>query len=225
MGAYRGLLYKEWIKVRWVLLVLSLISIGVLVELLLSTRSMFEFVDPVKVWESAIQKQMIFYGGIRYLPLVAGVLLALVQFVPEARKRRLRLLFHLPVDHTHALYLMIAAGLAGTLLVIAVNGLGLLLVVPAYYPAEIVHSALVTALPWFLGGLLAYLATVLVVVEPVWWRRVVYAGMAYVLAQLFYEGRGTQTYAHAWPRYALLAALFAVAPLLPAFRFKRGIDR
>ena len=225
MGAWRGLLFKEWLKTRWVLLAVVLIGGGVLVDLLLSTRELFEFVPAVRVWEHAIQRQAIFYGGIRYPGLVAAVTLAMAQFVPEVRKRRLRLLFHLPVSPHRALALMLAAGLLGTLLVIGMQAAGLLIVLLPRYPAEVVEAALLTSAPWFLGACMAYLATVLIVLEPVTWRRAVYAVAGYALVSLCFADHGAMAYTPVLGRYAALTVAFLVTPLLPAHRFKRGLDR
>jgi len=224
MGIYRGLLYKEWIKIRWVLLIAAAITSWTLVDLFLSLREMFAFMDPMKVWEYAIQRKTLFYSGIEYNALVAGAGIALVQFVPETMKRRLRLLFHLPVAPTKSLYFMMAAGLAAALFVIGLNVAGLAVIVPAFYPEELLKSALVTAAPWLLAGIAAYLSVVLVVVEPSWWRRVLYAAAAFCLVRLYFEGRGYGTYALSLWRYAVPVVLLLFTVMLPAFRFKRGIS-
>ncbi len=220
---YRALLYKEWIKLRWVFLLLCGIGLWTVVDLLLSVREYFEFMKPVEVWEVAIRKKFLIYSGMKYVPLIAGVGIALVQFIPETRKRRLRLLFHIPLSHNRSLYFMMAVGLGFTLSVIALNALGLVAILPAYYPPELVRSALLTAAPWFLAGIAAYFATVLVVVEPVWWRRVGYAFLSYLVIMLCYNGSGYDTYAHSLWKYALLISLYFFTVILPAFRFKRGL--
>jgi hypothetical protein len=219
----RALLGKEWIKARWPFLLAVAVSAVTLGNLWLTVRESFEFNDANALWNSVVHRKLIFYSGIRWNALVAGILLALAQFVPEVRKRRLRLLFHLPVDNHRALMVMMAAGLLGTLLVTGLNLLGLIGVVGAYYPADVTLSAVLTALPWFVAGLLAYSGTALVVLEPAWWRRVAFAALSFALASICYLGATYEAFAPSIGRLALLAALLPATVFLPAFRFKRGM--
>jgi len=220
---FQGLLYKEWIKVKWALLIAAGITLFTLFHLFLSVKEYFEFVDAIKVWESAIHRKTLFYSGLQYNALIAGIAIALVQFVPETLKKRLKLLFHLPVDHNRSLYFMMAVGTAGTLAVIALNVAGMLAVIPSYFPAEVLVSALITAAPWFFAGIVAYFATVLVVVEPVWWRKLLYAAVSYFFITLYFNGRGYNTYANSLWLYALLGCVYFLTIVLPGFRFKRGL--
>lgn len=220
---YGGLAYKEWIKLRWFLLIVGLISLATIVDLFLTARRLFEFMEPIEVWNNVIHRQVLIYSGLKFNAIIGGVAFALVQFLPETMKRRLRILFHLPVSHNKSLYFMLGAGLATLLLVILLNVAGMAVILPAFFPREVLASALVTAAPWFLAGIAAYFGTVLVVVEPVWWRRALYAGMTYTAVQLYLSGGGYETYAEALCKYALLAALFVPTVILPAFRFKRGL--
>lgn len=221
---YSGLAYKEWIKIRWMLLIVTGISLWTLIDLFLSVREYFEFTDPViKVWESVIRRKMLIYSGLKYNVLVAGIGIALIQFLPETMKRRLRLLFHLPIDHNRSLYVMLAFGFLCLLFVAGLNVIGLVAIVVAYFPAECLSSALMTSAPWFLAGIAAYFGAVLVVVEPVWWRRVLYAAVTFGVVELYFSGRGYDTYAGAMLEYLVVAALYLLTVVLPAFRFKRGL--
>lgn len=225
MSLYAALLYKEWIKLRWLLLLLLVITGWVVGDMFLTLRRLFEFVEPMKIWMSAIQRKEIFYSGLEYLPLAAGVSIALAQFIPETLRRRLRLLFHLPVGHHRAIYAMVTAGLAATGTVIALSAAGLWWVLPAFFPEEVVTSALHTAAPWFLAGLVAYLATVLVVLEPSWRRKLVWAVLAWCLVGFYFEGRGYSAYDLTLGWYAAIVLLLSVTAVLPAVRFKRGLYR
>ena len=221
---YAALLYKEWIKIRWVLLIVSLVTCWTLTQLFLQVREFFEYMEPIAVWSDVVHRKAVFYSGIEYNAVIAGVGIALIQFIPETIKRRLRLLFHLPIQQNRALYFMMATGLACTLFVVALNVAGLLVIVAARFPSELIQSAIVTSAPWLFAGVVAYFATVLVVVEPLAWRRCAYAALSFGLVQLFFNGRGYETYAHSFWSYALLGGLFSLTIVLPAFRFKRGIN-
>jgi len=220
---YRALLYKEWIKIRWVMLIASGISIWALVQLVLVFRENFEFVDAMKIWTNVIHRKLIFYSNLKYNAIIGGVDIALVQFVPETMKKRLRLLFHLPLNYNRSLYFMMTVGIMCTIFVILMNMVCLVFIISSYFPSELVLSAIITSAPWFFSGIVAYLATVLVIVEPVWWRRFVYCVVSFSVVTLFFEGSGYNSFEQSFWKYAFVGALFLFTVMLPAFRFKRGI--
>ena len=48
------------------------------------------------VWEVMLQRDVIFIDMLQYIPLIAGILMAIVQFVPEMQRKCLKLTLHLP---------------------------------------------------------------------------------------------------------------------------------
>ena len=220
----RALLYKECIKLRWFLLglaVLSLLSCG---NLFLMIRRMFESAPAIMWWTRLIQDGRLPYTSIRYNLILAGIVIAAAQYVPEVTKRRLRLLFHLPVTQTMAVYMMVATGLACVLVLGAIHLACLTAIVRTYFPPEAARSAVVTSIPWWMAGWIAYLGTALVLLEPAWWRRVAYTAASVFLTSLLMQGGRYDLYARVLWMYVGLAALFAVALQLPAYRVKRGIQ-
>lgn len=220
----RALLYKECIKLRWFFLglaVLSLLSCG---NLFLMVRRMFESAPAILWWTRLIQDGRLPYTGIRFNLILAGIVIAAAQYVPEVMKRRLRLLFHLPVTQTLSIYMMVATGLACILVLAAIHLGCLAAIVRAYFPPEAARSAVVTSMSWWLAGAVAYLGTALVLLEPAWWRRVAYTAASVFLASLLMQGGRYDVYARVLWLYAGIAALFAVALQLPAYRVKRGIQ-
>ena len=80
---YRALLYKEWIKSRWYL------AAALVVLLAFSTYAMVRLYRPLAmmgaghIWEVMVMRHAVFVEQMEYLPLLAGLLLAVVQFAPE----------------------------------------------------------------------------------------------------------------------------------------------
>jgi hypothetical protein len=213
---------KEWIKARWWLLLATAVTVFTLGKLFLAVRESFEFNDANALLNAVVHRKLVFYDGIRFNAIVAGLLLAAAQFLPEVRGRRLRLLFHLPLPHDLSLAVMVAAGLAGTGLVVALNLMGLVVILAPRYPGDVVASAVVTSLPWLLAGFAAYGGAALVLLEPTWWRKIAFGAMAYALLDLYFLGGPYEAYAPSLPQFAIVAALLPWTVFLPAFRVKRG---
>lgn len=219
---YRSLLYKEWIKMRWFVLLAAVISLVTLINMWLTIRRGFEFQNAMMLWMRTLLDQQLYYNGIRYNLVIAGVIFALVQFVPETSKRRLRLLFHLPVAHNRALFTMLGAGALALLSMVLLNAVFLWAVMSKYFPVEAQGAALLTSAPWFAAGFLTYFTVALVLLEPSRVRKIAYAAGGWGLVKLYFLGRGYCEYNHAWIAFAVILLLALAAPALPAYRFKRG---
>ena len=218
----KSLFYKEWIKLRWVLLGAALVTLGELAYILFSVREIIEFRSAMTAWNFLFHRHEVFYGLMQYNALTWGGTFAFAQFIFETRQRRLRLLFHLPIGPNYSLYWMIAAGLACLLAVISLTIAGLWGITLAYYPREAFTSLLWTTAPWFAASAAAYLFTVLFLLEPSWLRKALYLVIGFRVVDLFYQPGGYDVYQQALPVYLLVIAALILAPMLPAYRFKRG---
>ncbi len=52
---YAALLLKEWVKLKWVLLVVGVVNLGIIIKIALKMRSIFEFSKPVEVLDKVSQ--------------------------------------------------------------------------------------------------------------------------------------------------------------------------
>lgn len=62
-----------------------------------------------------------FYRNFDLYPLLAGLLLAIVQFVPEMQQKRLKLTLHLPYPQNRMLMLMLIAGLSELIVIYLID--------------------------------------------------------------------------------------------------------
>ncbi len=221
---YTALLYKEWIKLRWLFFLLIAISSLAFLKIFLNISTAIKIKGAYHLWSVVIFHGSVFYNKIEYLLPFAGILTALVQFIPETRQRRLRLLFHLPISHNKSLFFMIFTGFAMISTIIIFNYILLVLLISPYFPSEIVFSAIISSSPWFLSGLVAYLGVSLAVVEPAMWRKIIYGFAAFAMIMLFFNGKKPMVYEYSLYKYILLSSFYLVTLLLPAFRFKKGLD-
>lgn len=218
----KAIFLKEWIKTRRVFWGISAMSLCFVVYALLRVERVMEFKGAAHLWEILLMKDVVFIEALRYVPLGMGLLLGIAQFVPEVVQKRLKLTLHLPYPRQRMIVSMLLTG--GVLL------LGLFIlhyVVLGLYLAnslapELYGRILLTALPWYLAGLAAYLLTAWVCLEPVWWRRGVDALVAAGVLRIFFISETPEAY-----HFFLVALLvwmvgFTGFSLLSVDRFKRG---
>ena len=174
------------------------------------------------IWYQAIHIQSFFYSDIRYFPLLSGICLAVVQFVPEILQKRLRLSLHLPVDRERLLAIFLALGL-GLYTVLALLDTAAIWAVSRYYfPVEVAVSSLTTLLPWHYAGFVGYLGMSLILLEPAWSRRVFVFLVFSGFISLLFSGSGYCRLNPALPWLMLLAPLFFLTVFQGGSRFQQG---
>lgn len=97
-----------------------------------------------------------FYRNFDLYPLLAGLLLAIVQFVPEMQQKRLKLTLHLPYPQNRMLMLMLIAGLSELIVIYLIDYLILYVYLQNILAPELTDRILLTSLPWYIGGITAY---------------------------------------------------------------------
>ncbi|MDR3133939.1 MAG: hypothetical protein LBU42_07980 [Prevotellaceae bacterium] len=226
-GGGRGevsLFFKEWIKSRWALLVTLLAFAGIIAYTFIYMSTELRVLGAGTVWESIIQKGVTHFDYLKYLCLLAGVLLAVVQYAPEMVNKRLKLTLHLPLPEYRIVLSMLLFGILSLaalfLLVYAAVGVG----VNRYYPAEITQWNLAAILPWLWGGLAAYLLTAWIIIEPVWKQRLWNILMALCLLKLFYFDEIPNAYAPLLPYLITFCALGITFTFYSLIRFKDGVQ-
>ncbi len=223
----KSLLYKEWLKIRWAYLIMFGVFLLILAKIGLEIAYDIRQMDANAVWYNAVIRQQIFYSWLLYLPVLSGIVIGSVQFAPEISAKRLKLTLHLPLNETTILLLMTGVGFAALVLLYLVACISLSLIVLHFFPVQVLSSVLITALPWFLAGLIAYLATTMIFTEPVWLQRVLLMIVAWFFLNtyLLYSPRGGyETYTHALPWFILLSLFYIISILTPAQRFRRGVE-
>lgn len=167
----KAIFFKEWIKTRWYLLAALVVFVSYTLYLVLRVGNAIEFKGAAHLWAVLLTRDAVFIEPVQYLPMVFGLLLGVVQFVPEVVQKRLKLTLHLPYPQPGMVLMMMLYGL-GALTVLSLAQLvafwGFL---QHYMAAELTVHILLTALPWYAAGYAAYLLTYAVCVEPSWRMR------------------------------------------------------
>lgn len=218
----KAIFYKEWIKMRWFCLVAALFLAGFTAYALLRVQRVITFKGAAHIWEVMLEKEVVFIDILQYLPVLLGVLLALVQFIPEMTHKRLKLTLHLPFPQRKMILLMMSVGLAALAVLSAVQAFVLWCYFHTLFAPELVSRILLTSLPWYLAGLALYPLAAWVCLEPTWRRRVADILVAVGVCRLFFLSETPQAYDGMLPWLLALLLCVLFFPLLSVYRFKQG---
>ena len=152
-----AIFYKEWIKTRWYFLLAVLATLGFTGYCMLRINRVVEMKGAAHVWEVMLQRDVIFIDMLQYIPLIAGILMAIVQFVPEMQRKCLKLTLHLPYPELKMTGNMLLSGLILILVCFASNFLLMEVYLNGILAHELKNHILLTALTWYLAGISGYL--------------------------------------------------------------------
>lgn len=223
MNLFKALSYKEWIKTRRVIGVLLLVALAVLSYSFIEVMHAIRLDDANQVWYAFLFLDFSLPGISFYFPMIAGLALALVQFIPEMVNKRLKLTLHLPADEfaiisSMLLYgYMVLIGIFGLSVVIYILGLSQL------FPFEIVKMLMSRLIPAYVGGLSIYGFTAWICFEPQWKQRLLNIFVAIGLLSVLFVSPLWGVYLHfSIGLVVLLIASFAL-PFYSVLRFKHGV--
>lgn len=217
-----AIFYKEWIKTRWYFLLAVLATLGFTGYSMLRINRVVEMKGAAHVWEVMLQRDVIFIDMLQYIPLIAGILMAIVQFVPEMQRKCLKLTLHLPCPELRMIGAMLLYGvlLLGALFAVS---LGVLFVAfRAVLAPELVRHILLTAAPWYAAGIAAYLLAAWICLEPTWRRRLLYGAVAACVLRLFFLAPAPEAYDGFLPWLTLCTLCTASWSWWSVVRFKEG---
>ena len=80
----KSLLYKEWIKTRWYLAAAFVVLIAFSAYAMVRLYRALAMMGAGHIWEVMVTRHAVFVEQLEYLPLLAGLLLAVVKFAPES---------------------------------------------------------------------------------------------------------------------------------------------
>jgi hypothetical protein len=220
----KSVFFKEWLKVRWASAAISIAFLLMLGYIYLNTSYYMRFIEPNGMWYNVVFRAMIFYGDLFiYFPLFAGIIIGVTQFIPEISSNRLKLTLHLPMKENIMLLSMLSFGTTILIIIFIITYIILAIISSTFFPVEVLWSLIITSLPWFLSGLIAYWAVAMISIEILWLVRiallVVFLGFLNLLFYLdFYN-----TYSHSIIIFMFLSLFFALQTFLSSYRFRKGV--
>ena len=209
-------------KIRWFLIVYTLLGIIGVGYLFLKVQHGFTFQGGAGYWYNILFMGFQFFAYLKYIPILGGLIIGMAQYFPETINKRIKLTFHLPMKENYLLLMMHAFGTV-CLLLSYLTLLGVFITMSSFYfPAQMVCDSLVSVIPWFLAGMVAYFFVALIVLEPVWKYRLLYAMVAGSFVTIYLKSPVIAAYWPAIPGLLVLTILVSIALLFSAYRFRKG---
>lgn len=221
-NAINAIYFKEWIKTKPVVLFFSLLSLSYLIYNLTTWYRIATFKGESHLWEIVIGKNTVLIQNMQYIPVIFGVILALFQFIPEIREKRLKLTLHLPVDHSRTAFCMISYGLIVMTAYTMVQLLIIAFTACYYFPYEVVVRVTGTSGIWFLAGVMSYLLTSRIVLEGIRKYCLLHFVVSLLILSWFFQTTTPGAYDSFIPVLLILCANAALWIDYSIVRFKQG---
>lgn len=217
-----AIFYKEWIKTRWYLLLAVLVMFGFAGYSMLRINRVANLKGIEHVWEVMLSKDAIFVDLLEFIPLLIGILFAIVQFVPEMHRKCLKLTLHLPVPQLKMINQMLLYGLLVLACLFAAACFVMWIYMQQVFAPELYCRILLTSAPWFIAGIAAYLLIAWVCLEPTWKCRVAYSVINILLLRIFFLAPAPEAYNGFLPLLVIYTLLLISLSWLSIARFKEG---
>lgn len=219
---FKSVVYKEWIKTKWFLIILTFIGLLAVGNIFLKVQHNIAFNEANKYWYLILFQNHQFFKSLKFVPLFIGLTIALVQYIPEIMDKRVKLTFHLPINENKILIMMLGYGtislLASYVLLFSLfTGLS-----NHFLATEIVNATIISVTPWFLAGFAAYFLAALIILEAIWKYRIAYFISTCAFILLFFEINIAGGYSPVNLKMTILTLLISISLLFSAYRFRKG---
>lgn len=198
------------------------LAVAVALYAMLMVNRLIELKGVEHFWLIMLLKDNSFIDIIKYVPLVIGIALGVAQMAPEMSQKRLKLTLHLPYPQNRLIALMLAAGLVELLIIFLVQAAMITVYYSTLIPSELVWRVMLTTLPWYFAGFMAYLFVTSICLEGTWRRRIIIALLGIATLMICFLQPALEAY------NGMLLVLLATTILLSilsfgsVIRFKEG---
>ncbi|MDP7592688.1 MAG: hypothetical protein QF552_08340 [Litorilituus sp.] len=220
---FTAFLYKEWIKLRTPLIILFTLQLLWLLRLgffLNANRSD----NNIMMWFDWMWGGKLFFSGFSPLPAIIAFVIALAQFLPETRDKRLKLMLHLPLSQYRVIASHLLIGLAALFTLCLIAACIITSYIYLWFPAFLILPALLSILPWCLAGVCIYSLTAMAVMEGKVLYRITYSSIIAGLFLWFTRADYHLWYGSALPWLAVVTLFTLPLPLLSVQRFRQGVS-
>lgn len=191
---FKALLYKEWTKTKWYLLLSAIFACG------FSAYTVFRIIKAISLqgaahlWEVMLLKDAVFIDRMTYIPLLTAIALGFFQFIPEMQKKCLKLSLHLPYPTEKMTSVMIIYGTAVLTAIYAIINATLFIALEAYFAFEMNMRIFLTSLPWYIAGYVGYYFTAWTILEPTWKRRIPEMAVSLLIIKIAFLSQTPEAY-------------------------------
>lgn len=161
-----SIIKKEWIKLRFYVVALLALCLGVVAYFAYNLDFSFSTVEPESMmWYRFVNLEQKPYYMFTYLFIIIATLISFAQFLPEKIKNRIKIMTHLPISLQRSLYMHLLIGL----LFISILSIFLIVsvgyVIFHYYTYEILLVMLKDFCFYVLGSFIFYVALSAAIIE------------------------------------------------------------
>lgn len=212
---------KEFYKLKWLLAGLFIVHLGYITQFIVDTNSIFNLHSPIAIWTNVVFKNAFYFDSFKFLFTITAVMIGFAQFLPEVQKRRFRIACHLPINEMLMTCYTMSFGILVFLLFSIVDIFIVIFIGQKYFPIEITNGSLEIMLYWLLGGILTFISSALITIEPSWYRRFV---LFIIIIQVVSLSSIVKVYGSelTFLPFLFLLLLFIPFSIFPALRFRRG---
>jgi hypothetical protein len=214
--------FKEWLKTKRLVYISTAAIIVMSIYIAINFQRSYTITGANELWEYMLKGRDSMSTDIEFLPLIVGIVLALSQYIPEMHNKCLKLTLHLPVHPMYSLYAMLGYGvvvlITQAILSICAIEIGILHI----FLHEIRYSIVITIVPWYLGGIAAYLLSAWIILEPSWKRRILYLLLAIPITSIYYLTSTPGAYGKIMPLLILFTPTLSLLAPMSVYRFKEG---
>ncbi|MDD4819765.1 MAG: hypothetical protein PHD21_02900 [Flavobacteriales bacterium] len=218
----KAIFYKEWIKTRMYIILSVIVSLCITAYAIVRLQRVIKIKGVEHLWEILLSRDTVFIEILQYVPLLMGIIMAVVQFIPEMQQKRIKLTLHLPFEGKKMILLMLFYGILTSIIIYFVHFIILWSYLENILAPILIGRILLTALPWFICGVMSYLLCAWVILEPTWRRRMVSLLVSAGLIRVFFLSAVPQSYDVFLLTIVPMTIAMIVFPLLSVQRFKSG---
>ena len=220
---WKSVIYKEWLKVKWIYIGLTILGLLVIGRIFLKVQHDMLFNGSSNLWYFVLFQGYAYYGDVlKFIPLIIGLGIGVAQYVPEILSKRIKLTFHLPLNENKALFMMLSFGFLCLLLSYALMYGSFIGLSHHFFASEIVKTANISIISWFLAGFSAYFLVALVIMEPIMKYRLFYLIVTYFFIIIFMESQVPGGFEPINWKLTILTLMTSVSLLFSAYRFRKG---
>lgn len=218
----RSIFYKEWIKIGRISILLTIAGLLIIAGIYLTVRHDLLMKDAEIYWSDIVYQKYVYFSIFKFLPLLAGLLIGLAQFIPETIDKRIKLSLHLPINEEEIVLKMVGIGTTIVLLIFALLFVTMYTWGLVYFPTEILNKTASSITAWFLSGIAAYFLASFVILEPIWKYRILYILTGGAFITLFYKSNLAGAYQPALLPLLLCVLMASISSLFSIYRFRKG---
>ncbi len=162
----KAIIKKEWLKIKYLVLFLFLISISVLIHFYINLDFLFKTVEPESMmWYRFSSLEQKPYDYLAYLFYLISITISLFQFIPEKVKNRVKMIIHFPISISKSIFLHLLVGIIYIFILSLFISFFTTYILSFYYPSEIITIALKDFFFYFLGSLILYFGVSSAIIE------------------------------------------------------------